>query len=131
MADSKKLDKAPFSKQFITNLVKRFEETGNVVPGKSTRRPSLQNECVQAIEEALAEKSSSNVYGCSSTRKIVKTTGISQTSVNRILRKKLSLYPYHITMNQALSDEDKASRKEFANWMKLTVLSGVTSLHFH
>jgi len=113
----KKLHKAPFSKQFVSNLVQRFEETGNVAGRTSTGRPSMQNERLPVVEETLAEISSSNVYGCSSTREISKATGISQKSVHRILTKKLSMHPYHISVHQALTNEDMAHRVEFANWM--------------
>ena len=57
--------------------MRRFERTGNVI-----------------------QTSSSNQYGCFSTRKISQVRKISHKSVHRVLRNKLSLHPYHISIHE-------------------------------
>jgi len=111
-----KLHNDPFSINFLKKLIRRFEKTGNVAPGKPSGRPSLK-ERVPAVQKALKESSASNPYGCSSTRKIAQSTGICNKSVHNILTKQLILRPYHISLHQTITEDDKISRVEFASWM--------------
>jgi hypothetical protein len=63
------------------------------------------------------EETSTNELGVSSTRQIAKDSGLPQKSVHRILRHKLHLFPYHLSVHQSLQQGDKEKRKEFAEWM--------------
>ena len=42
-----------------------------------------------------------------------------RASVHRIMRRHLHLYPYHFTLLQNITEEDKEQRVKFANWLLL------------
>lgn len=109
------LVKDPFTTQSIKRLVDKFETTGSVLDQKKSGRPSLQDERCAAVEDAL--QNTVTQLGCSSTRRISEETSIPHSSVHRILRKKLRLFPYKFTMLQELKSTDPPLRLHFAKWL--------------
>jgi len=55
--------------------------------------------------------------GCTSTRRIARSTSIPHTSAYNIMRHKLKLFPYRFTMVQELKPTDPPLRLHFAQWL--------------
>jgi hypothetical protein len=111
------LHKDPFPLSTITRLVKKFETTYSLHDQQKAGRPSNVEDNCQVVEQALMEKQSSSSLQACSTRDIEKATGISKSSVHRILRHFLNLYPYHLTLLQDITQEDRVDRVQFSQWM--------------
>ncbi len=88
--------------------MKKFEATGSVLDKPKSGRPSLQDDRAPAVEEAC--RNDETEIGCNSTRRISRSTNIPHTSVYRILRHKLHLYPYKFSMLQELKPTDPPLR---------------------
>ena len=100
----------PFSVSTITRLIQRFKETGSVADKSRSGRPSFEDDRVSVVEEELETQQANPERGSASCRSISHQTGVPKTSVQRILRNRLNLYPYRIQTNQMLSDCDKERR---------------------
>lgn len=109
------LIKDPFSLPSIIHLVNKFEKTGTVHDLPKAGRPSLQDERTPDVEEALRNDVSE--IGCSSIRRVARSTAIPYSSVYNILRQKLGLFPYRYTMVQELKSTDPPLRLHFAQWL--------------
>lgn len=92
----------------IRALIARFESTGSVHDLPRTGRPKNLDGRLAVAEQVLV----SHGEGCS-TRTVIKESGISQSTVWRIMRKELSLFPYKVQTLQALTADDAANRKQF------------------
>lgn len=112
-----KLHKDPFSLSTISRLLTKFEETGSVVdlPGKG--RKSLQDSRSEVVVNTLEDIQSSSELRHCSTSAISSATGIPHTSVYRILRNYLKMYPYRIHHSQSITEADKNNRLQFAQMM--------------
>lgn len=85
------------SEKVLRGIIKRFEETGNANPVKGGGRPSsavADEVCVDSVNHAKASTESENDWKTTSVRTIARRTGISKSSVHRILRNKLKCRPY-------------------------------------
>lgn len=96
----------------ISHVVQKFHQFGTVHDlrkGRAGRKTSVVTpENVERVQELYAENPST------SQRQASRAIGISKTSVSRILKTKLDLFPYKIQVHQELNDYDMARRKEFA-----------------
>ena len=96
-------------------VVKKFETEGCVVhQSKGAGRPSLREERMEIVGEALEESSSSNTHQLSSSTIISNMTAIPRSSVYNILRQKLNKYPYRLDLQHELLPPDYTARKNFA-----------------
>ena len=109
------LIKDPFTTHSIKRLIKKLETTGSLLDQKKPGRPSLQDERRAAVKDSLQQSLSE--IGCSSSRRISAETNIPHTSVYRILRNNLGLFPYKFTMLQDLKSTDAPLRLHFAQWL--------------
>lgn len=92
------------------NLKRRFENTGNVsYPKKIITNPTVCNEDNQLL---ILLHLQDNVH--ISCRELEHQTGISKSSVNRII-KKHGYHPYHIALHQELHGADYDNRVNFCN----------------
>ena len=100
------------SKKHIYSIVNKFERTGSVFDEKRTGRPKTARNGANfsIIEEAFFESPQKSVRRASS------ETSISKTSVQRILKFDLDLYPYKIQIMQSLSLNDQVERLDFCEW---------------
>jgi len=117
------------------STVTRFYETGSVHDKPRSGRPSLEEERKPLIQEELVMQQNQNQFGVASSHSVARGIGIPQSSVQRILRNRLHMYPYKLQTNQQLSGADKDARIEFANLMSSGRLiwiksSGPTNLIF-
>lgn len=91
-------------------VLDRFSNSGNIHNPKRIRRNVVATEENEFL-----------VLGCiqenpkTSVRKISRTTGISATSVHRIIRKH-NYHPYHIQLHQQLLEVDFQRRVELCQW---------------
>lgn len=99
----------------ILRQVDKFHDNGtilNLSKGRSGRpRTSTDADNVALVDEFFSENPTA------STRRASLVTGIPRTSLRRILKTKLKLFPYKIQVFQELSDFDMERRLEFARKM--------------
>lgn len=77
-----------------------------------TRRKRVFNDDEDDVNVVLANVVDNPHTSC---RIISRETGISKSTVNRILQG-VKFHPYHITLVQSLTPQDYATRLEFCNW---------------
>jgi predicted flavoprotein YhiN len=92
--NERNLIKDPFTTYSIKRLVAKFEETGSTLDKKKSGRQIMQDDRCPAFINALQDEVSE--LGCSSTRRISDVTNVPHSSVYRIIRNKLCLFPYRI-----------------------------------
>ncbi|PNF27666.1 hypothetical protein B7P43_G14706 [Cryptotermes secundus] len=88
---------------------KQFDETGSLCKGKSPGRLRVSEENVERIRVSF-ERSPMK-----STRSASREVGLSQTTVWRVLRRRLVYRPYHLQLVQALRADGKVKRVEFCD----------------
>ena len=122
-----KLVHNPFDVRSVSRLMEKFEKTGSIHDIQRSGRPSLVEDRSERVEEALQELKDEHEFGVACSTHVAAATGIPQTSVWRILRQHLNLYPYRLQTTQALTSEDKVRRIEFANFIlnDATILNNV------
>lgn len=98
--------------KLFRNLYNRLGETGCFRPKR--HNGALKTISVEQEEEVLVRVTENQGV---STRRLSAATGISQTSINRILRKE-KLYPYHFTPVQNLLPQDPAARLRFSQFLQ-------------
>ena len=99
------------SEKTLTNLIEKFETNFTIESKTRSRSHPATNEANQEL--VLAEVA---VDPHTSIRKISQNTGISQTSVGRIL-KLHKFHPYRIQILQKLNEDDPDRRIEFCEEM--------------
>ena len=102
----------PKDKAFL-RVITRFKMTGSVVPAKPKCRSSevLNGENCGRVLDMVAEDNSVSI------RQMVMELDLTQTTVCRILRQKLHLYPYKAKTVVPLTQRHKVARVEFCQWL--------------
>lgn len=78
----------------------------------STRKKRTRNpDAIKSVKDAITENSRASI------RRLAAATSISRSSLQRILRLDLELYPYKIQLGQALKPQDYQTRLEFCETM--------------
>ena len=95
------------NKRFLEKLLATFKTTGSVNVKRKTSKVVTDNEENQFVTLASVVQDPHV-----STRVVARETGLSQSSVSRILRKH-KYHPYHIEMHQHLYGTDFQKRLEF------------------
>ncbi|GAA50937.1 hypothetical protein CLF_105258 [Clonorchis sinensis] len=111
------LIKDPFIVLTITRLIAKVESTGSVWDFSGKGRKSLSDERAPVVQNAVEQLQSQSTMASSSITQVSQLTGIPRTKVHRIMRHHLHLYPYHFTLLQNITEEDKEQRVTFANWL--------------
>ena len=101
------------SRKVILRAVTNFRMTGDASKRKSPgrHRTSRNAENCGGVKKAITQSPSK------STRRLAQQVNIPRTSVNRILKQDLRLYPYKVQVVQQLLPADKLQRKTFAEWV--------------
>lgn len=110
------LRKDPFPISTITRLIQKFEKTKTLHDVKPSGRPSQKPERASVVLETMEALQASNPLRHASARAIARETGINKGSVLKILHNE-GLNPYHIQLCQAITEDDKMKRLDFANWI--------------
>ena len=94
-------------------VVRKFNKSGSVTPGKSTGKPATKvtEENSVRVMDKIKEDNSQSI------RQIVRELNLSFTTVWRIMRKKLQLFPYKAKSVVPLTAEHKAARVRFCQWL--------------
>lgn len=104
-------DRRAPSRASFYRVVGDFTQNGSVQPKKRKRQATVNNEANQiAVLAAIALNPEV------SSRSIARDSGISQTSVMRILKIN-KFHPYHICLHQELHGNDFANRMVFCQWV--------------
>ncbi|KAJ8914489.1 hypothetical protein NQ315_002761 [Exocentrus adspersus] len=105
-------DRNAISRASFYRVVKEFTENGTVQPKKRTRRVTVTGENNEiAVLAAVA------VNPHASSRRIARDSGISKTSILRILQRH-KFHPYHISLHQELHGDDFENRVIFCQWAR-------------
>lgn len=96
-------------------LIAKFEATGSVMDRKKSGRPSVITDIVVAeVLQETQDLAHENEYGTSSVNKIAGRLELSKTTVWRILRRQLKMYPYKMQVLFELKQADRIKRNDFA-----------------
>src|SRR5699024_9573293 len=98
-------------KRTIQSIVNKFTTSNTLTI--ATRRRNARVLTGQKLEEIQGQITANNQ---TSTRRIARLTGISQSSAARGLRK-LNLKPYKISQQQQLLPSDLPQRHKFSKWL--------------
>ena len=98
------------SKMKIKRIIEKFDKDGSVITGRAKgliykSGKEMKNE---RVRQHLERNPSSSTRECS------KATGMSQTTVNRILKKEFHMKPYKYTILQEIKDSDFPKRVTYA-----------------
>ncbi|KAG2458030.1 S12A7 protein, partial [Polypterus senegalus] len=105
--------RAPVSHATVSKLLAKFRETGSVLDlPKCGRMKTVTNE-----ETSVAVLASFSKSPQRSTRRMSLESGISRTSLRRILATH-KWHPYKLELLQHLNEDDPDRRTEFAEWAK-------------
>uniref|UniRef100_A0A3Q3KZL0 DUF4817 domain-containing protein n=1 Tax=Mastacembelus armatus TaxID=205130 RepID=A0A3Q3KZL0_9TELE len=103
----------PISHATVSKLLAKFRETGSVLDlPKCGRMKTVTNEQTSVAVLASFSKSPQR-----STRRMSLESGISRTSLRRILATH-KLHPYKLQLLQHLNEDDPDRRTQFAEWAK-------------
>ena len=92
--------------------VEHFRSEGTVADTRRRRkRPARGAEAVGQIRRAVRDQPRRSVRG------FAEGTGMSRSSVHRILSQDLNLFPYKLQLTQKLKRGDKARRLEWSHWL--------------
>lgn len=104
--------------------MKQFEETGCLCKAKSRGWPPVKNEVVKNICETFVR------IPTKSTRRASAELNVSQSTVWRVLRKRLQFKPFTFQMVQALKSTDKPLRRYFCvDFQAMFEVDGFASRH--
>ncbi|PSN36175.1 hypothetical protein C0J52_24218, partial [Blattella germanica] len=101
----------PPSDNSIRRWYHQFEDTGCLCEGKSTGRPKGSEETVERVRESFTRSPKKSV------QKASRELEISNSTVWKVLRKRLQLRPCRLQLLQALKPADHGLRAIFANEM--------------
>lgn len=97
----------------VKALIQRFERTGSVADDKdllkTAERTARTPDNIDAVKDAIEENPNLSI------RSISRNLDLSSSSVQRILRKDLGIFPYKIQVGQRLERSDIERRFNFAN----------------
>ena len=113
----RKLHNDPFNTKTIQRIVDRFLETGSVADRHRSGRPGFSEEIIEVVNTTRELLQSSSATGNTSTRRISDEVGLAKSTVHRVLRQKLKLYPYRLQCGQSLSTDQRERRVQFAEWL--------------
>jgi inhibitor of nuclear factor kappa-B kinase subunit alpha len=113
----KQLHKDPFTTVTIQRIADRFLKTGSVSDSPRSGRPSTSEGVTEEVSSALECLSHAHELGHASTRAISAVTGIPPSTVYKIMRVKMALFPFKLQLLQAIPSDEFPRRKEFAEWL--------------
>lgn len=96
----------------VRNLISKFRETGSVLDAARSGRPSVDEETVEDVKERITNSPHKSV------RRLALQADIPKSTAHDILKKKLSLYPYKVTVLHQLQEADSEARVHFCRWFQ-------------
>jgi transposase len=108
----------------VRNLINKFRETGSVQDAPRSGRPSTSEETVLDIQDRMLPSPSKSV------RRLSQQAHVSKSTAYRILRTKLKLHPYRMSVVHQLKETDHQSRVDYCTWFQnFLVEKGEEILH--
>lgn len=105
----------PISRTYLRELLHKFQQTGSVHDGKRSGRPNIGiDKQIDIVAEIVVNPSSS-------TAQVASTSGVSRSTVHRVLTKN-KFHPYKLKMVHQLSDDDPDRRLQFCENMSTKIL---------
>lgn len=98
----------PPSNNSIKRWYQQFKDTGNVLHMKGAGRPTVSEEVVDRVREAFLRSPRK------STRRASLELGIPQSTIVKVLNKRLKLHAYKIQLLHNIKEDDKPRRYNFA-----------------
>jgi len=99
--------------QTVLNIVKKFHDNGTVLDLRKGKAGPKVTQNTEENAERVSDYFDENPT--TSTRRASVELGIPRSTLRRIIKSKLKLYPYKIQVFQELSEFDMERRVEFAN----------------
>ena len=103
------------SKRSLRRLISKFEDCGHVADAPRSGRPLVINDKCSNVKETMEELKAESRYRESSAKEISKIAMIPVSTVRKIMRNLLGLFPYHIKHVQELLPQDYELRSNFTN----------------
>jgi hypothetical protein len=100
------------SRKVILRAVSNFRETGNANKKPSPGRPRTSHSAVNIERVVNAIEQSPRKSTC----QLAQQVNITHTSVHRILKNDLKLYPYKVQLVHQLLPADRVHRVTFSEW---------------
>ena len=104
----------------ITRWVKKFRDTGTLIKSTKKGQKSTSGRKLTARSPENVDAVRDSVWRSpkKSLRRRSQELGLSHSSVHRILKNGLHLYPYRIQIKQTLTRNDMAKRVEMCQWFE-------------
>lgn len=96
----------------VRQIIERFQTTGSVLKGKSTGRLQTNQNVTEQVQALVEENPHSSL------RRLSARTDVSYSTVRRILKKRLHMHPYKITLVQKILPRDHNSRMQYCNFFQ-------------
>ena len=101
-------DRSPPDVKSIKSWYEKFKETGSVGDLSRSGRPTSSEETVDAVRTSFEESPTK------STRRASTELGVPQSTIVKILHKRLQFHAYKVQIVQALQPNDRPQRAAFA-----------------
>lgn len=105
-----KLRRGPCSVRSVRDLVRKFEETGCTCDRPRSGRPSVPVEVVAEVHNTIT------AGPLHTARSVARSLDLPKTTVLRLLRSVLRMFPYRFQRVQMLQSGDEQLRVDFANF---------------
>ena len=105
----------PPSRRVILIWYKNFKETGHMRSDAKRGRKPVYDATVNAVNELFSYNPNTSV------RQAAQSVPVSKSSVHRIVKNYLKLYPYKIQLVQAIKPGDYEKREQFARTLLINV----------
>ena len=104
--------RAPVPSRKVILRVRNFRETGNINRKASggVAATSRTPDGVETVDRIIIRSARKSV------RRLAQEAGMSKTTVHRILRSDLLLFPYKVQITQKLQENDAQQRLKLAHW---------------
>jgi hypothetical protein len=107
---------SPCSRTTLLRLIAKFENFGTVHDQPRSGRSLIGKTKVEQVKNTLESLKHRSAFGECSTREISKQTALSSSTVWRIMRNQLNLYPYKLKWVHELKPDDYLQRQTFAEY---------------
>lgn len=104
----------PCTRAALRNLINKFEITGSVLDAKREGRPSVPEDEVAEVLHVAQELSEQSPHGTSSVRNVGRQLQLPTSTVWKIMRTTLKLFPYKMHRVQELKPPDLVARYNFS-----------------
>ncbi|KAJ3649791.1 hypothetical protein Zmor_021512 [Zophobas morio] len=99
-------------KTHIRRIVARFNDTGSVCKGKPTGRPEVSEDVVDDLRTRMEQSPKKSLS------KLSLQSGVPYSTCQKVVKKKLHMHPYKISLVQELQPADFPRRVQYCHWFQ-------------